>query len=192
MGQKRRRRFLRLGSGRVPRSKICEEHAAMAIGDGSEQPIVQTHTPSDPAAAARLLMRRARIAALATLELGSGHPYASLVAVATEPDGTPLLLISRLALHTRSVGADARASLLFEERNEAATDPLAGGRLTMMGELRPTQSRTARARFLARHRTAESYVGFSDFAFYALAAARGHFVGGFGRIVDLNRASLIL
>jgi len=147
---------------------------------------------SDPAAAARVLMRRARTAALATLEAGTGHPYGSLVAMATEPDGTPLLLISRLALHTRNVRADVRASLLVEEREESSGDPLAGGRLTVMGELQPTQSGTARARFLARHRTAEGYVSFGDFAFYALTAARAHFVGGFGRIVDLDRPALIL
>ena len=69
--------------------------------------------PQEPSAAARRLIRTALKASLGTLDRTSGHPYVSLVLVATEPDGTPLLLISRLALHTQNLGADGRASLLM-------------------------------------------------------------------------------
>ena len=71
-----------------------------------------------------------------------GHPYASLVLVATEPDGTPLFLISRLALHTRNLEQDARASLLIDGTDGLA-DPLTGGRLTLIGHARPVHSATA-------------------------------------------------
>ena len=70
----------------------------------------------DPKAAAKTLMREARSGALATLMAGSGDPYCSLVNVAPATDGAPLLLISRLALHTKNILADARVSLMLDER----------------------------------------------------------------------------
>jgi putative heme iron utilization protein len=144
-----------------------------------------------PAAAARLLMRRALKASLATLEASTGHPYASLVTIATDVDGTPLFLISTLALHTKNLAADARASVLFDG-TDAAGDPLAGGRVTVMGRAVRTARRGARERFLGRHALAGGYADFPDFAFYELEVERAHYIGGFGRIVDLRRSDLIL
>lgn len=144
----------------------------------------------EPAKAARHLLRTALKASLGTIDRESGHPYASLVLVATEPNGTPLLLISRLALHTRNLEADARASLLIDGTDGIA-DPLTGGRVTLIGEARRHQSPTALARFLARHPAARTYAGFPDFAVYALEFSRAHYIGGFGRIVDLGPAELL-
>ncbi len=144
-----------------------------------------------PAEAARTLVRRARKATLGTLEKGTGYPYASLVTVATEPDGTPLLLVSRLAVHTQNLLADARVSLLFDGSG-ADGDPLAGGRVTLVGRVAPTESPTARGRFLARQPGAAMYVDFPDFRFLALAPERAHYIGGFGRIVDLKPDDLLL
>ncbi len=129
---------------------------------------------------------------LATLSnAAGGHPFASLVLVATEPDGTPVFLISRLALHTQNLAMDARASLLIDGTDGLA-DPLTGGRLTLVGHARQTSSPTARPRFLARHPSAQAYAGFADFAMYALEeVVRAHYVGGFGRIVDLAPADLV-
>jgi putative heme iron utilization protein len=140
---------------------------------------------------ARSLVRRGLKAALATLDRGSGHPYASLVTMATEPDGTPIFLISRLALHTQNLLADRRASLLIDGTDDEG-DPLAGARVTVMGQASPETSSTARSRFLARHPAAASYVHFDDFAFYRLKLEWAHFVGGFGRITRLGPAELIL
>lgn len=143
-----------------------------------------------PAEAALRLMRRALKASLATLDRATGHPYASLVTVATEPDGTPILLISKLALHTQNLAADPRASLLFDGTGGAG-DPLAGGRVTVIGHVETAPGPTARARFLARHEAARGYADFPDFGFYVLRPARAHFIGGFGRIVDLAPAELL-
>ena len=85
----------------------------------------------DPAAAARKLMREARSGALATLMASSGDPYCSLVNVASAADGSPLLLISRLAVHTKNILADPRVSLMLDERKEG--DPLEGARVMLMG-----------------------------------------------------------
>lgn len=150
--------------------------------------------PSPPTAAgldARRLARGALKAALATIERGSGTPYASLVTVATEPCGTPILLVSRLAVHTQNLLADPRASLLFDG-TDGAGDPLAGGRVTVVGKVVAASGATHRRRFLARHPAAQMYADFSDFGFFRLEVERGHYIGGFGRIVDLGREDLVV
>ncbi len=144
----------------------------------------------DPAAAARKLMREARSGALATLMASSGDPYCSLVNVASAADGSPLLLISRLAVHTKNILADPRLSLMLDERKEG--DPLEGARVMLMGTAAVTDDPAARQRYLARQPEAEMFAGFGDFAFYRIELKGAHFVGGFGRIVDLKREDLVL
>ncbi|HWL30952.1 MAG TPA: DUF2470 domain-containing protein [Xanthobacteraceae bacterium] len=143
----------------------------------------------DPKAAAKRLMREAREGALATLMAGSGDPYCSLVNVAAAADGSPLLLISQLAIHTRNIVADARVSLMLDERKEG--DPLQGARVMLMGRAARTDSADARRRYLAQQPEAELFAGFGDFAFYEIAVAGAHLVAGFGRIVDLAPTDLL-
>jgi heme iron utilization protein len=137
----------------------------------------------DPRNAAKKLLREGLSGALATLMPGSGDPYCSLVNVATGHDGSPLLLISKLAIHTKNILADPRASLMLDERK--AGDPLEGARVMLMGRVAATGDANARARYLARHPDAEMFAGFPDFAIYRLDIERVHLVAGFGRIVDL-------
>ncbi len=85
----------------------------------------------DARLAAKKLLREGRSGALATLMPGCGDPYCSLVNVATAIDGAPLLLLSNLALHTKNIQADARVSLMLDERKEG--DPLEGARIMLMG-----------------------------------------------------------
>lgn len=143
----------------------------------------------DPKTAAKKLMREGRSGALATLFPGSGDPYCSLVNVATAADGTPLLLISRLAIHTKNITADARCSLMLDERKEG--DPLQGARVMLMGTAAITAADSARRRYLARQPDAEMFAGFGDFSFYEIKLKGAHLVAGFGRIVDLKPADLL-
>jgi hypothetical protein len=160
----------------------------MSVEDPSKQP---GFSPvKETAGLARSMVRAALKGSLGTLLQPSGHPYASLLLTATEPDGTPVFLISKLALHTRNLTADARASLLVDATGTDA-DPMAGARITLIGEARPTASVTARRRFLARH-PAAAYADFPDFSFYAFDIASAHFIGGFGRIFDLPREELLI
>src|SRR6185312_2076529 len=85
----------------------------------------------NPSRLAKSLFRRSRQGALATLMAESGDPYCSLINVASAPDGAPILLISRLAIHTRNILADARVSVMLDER--AAGDPLEGARIMLAG-----------------------------------------------------------
>ncbi len=138
----------------------------------------------DPKLAAKKLLREGRSGALATLMPASGDPYCSLVNVATAADGAPLLLISRLAVHTKNILADPRVSLMIDERKEG--DPLQGARVMLMGTAAVTDDPQARRRYLARQPEAEMFAGFADFAFYRIALKGAHLVAGFGRIVDLE------
>src|SRR5581483_8148930 len=92
--------------------------------------------PFDARLAAKKLLREGRSGALATLMAGSGDPYCSLVNVATAPDGSPLLLLSKLAVHTKNILADPRASLMLDERKEG--DPLQGARVMLLGTIAAT------------------------------------------------------
>jgi putative heme iron utilization protein len=141
----------------------------------------------DAARLARSLLRRSRQGALATLMAGSGDPYCSLVNVASHPDGSPILLISRLAVHTRNILGDPRVSLMLDER--AGGDPLEGSRIMLAG--RAEQACGAditilRRRYLNAHPSAEAFVDFKDFAFFWIRPSAAHLVAGFGRIVDLE------
>jgi putative heme iron utilization protein len=144
----------------------------------------------DPRSAAKKLLREARSGALATLMPGSGDPYCSLVNVASASDGSPLLLLSRLALHTRNLLADSRISLMFDERKPG--DPLEGARVMLMGTAVATEDAQDRRRYLARQPEAEAFAGFGDFGFYRMIIQAAHLVAGFGRIVDLKPADVLI
>ena len=143
----------------------------------------------NPALAAKKLLRESRSGALATLLPASGDPYCSLVNVASAADGAPLLLISRLAVHTRNLLADPRVSLMLDERREG--DPLEGARVMLQGSAAATDDPAGRRRYLARHPEAEMFAGFADFAFYRIALTGAHLVAGFGRIVDLKPSDIL-
>jgi putative heme iron utilization protein len=147
------------------------------------------HSELDPRRAAKKLLRESRTGALATLMGGSGDPYCSLVNIATAADGAPILLISRLAIHTRNILSDPRVSLMLDERREG--DPLQGARVMLTGTAALTEDMAARRRYLLRHPEAEMFVGFKDFSFYQVTLAGAHLVAGFGRIVDLAPAQVL-
>ncbi|MGX1319044.1 putative heme iron utilization protein [Bradyrhizobium sp. USDA 377] len=140
----------------------------------------------DPAKLAKSLLRRSRQGALATLMVGSGDPYCSLVNLASHPDGSPILLISGLAVHTRNILADPRVSLMLDER--ASGDPLEGARIMLSGraEQAGDERDLLQRRYLGAHQSAEAFVSFKDFSFFRIRPTGTHLVAGFGRIVDLK------
>lgn len=142
----------------------------------------------DARLAAKKLLREGRSGALATLMPRSGDPYCSLVNVATAIDGAPLFLLSNLALHTKNILADARVSLMLDERKDG--DPLEGARVMLMGSCAKTDPAVAGA-YLRRHLEAEMFANFGDFAFYRMEVGRAHLVAGFGRIVDVGPKDLL-
>lgn len=141
----------------------------------------------NPSKLAKFLLRRSRQGALATLMAGSGAPYCSLVNHASHCDGSPILLVSRLAIHTKNILADPRVSLMLDERAEG--DALEGARIMLSGhaeEVSGEDLTIVRQRYLNAHPSAQAFVGFKDFSVFLIRPSGTHLVAGFGRIVDLK------
>lgn len=153
-------------------------HAGPGPGGG---PATPTTEPSY-AERARTLVHLARSGMLSTLSRRHpGHPFGSVMPYAPDDQGAPLLLISDMAMHTQNLEADARASLLATQPGWTE-DPLAGGRVTLMGRaarVSDGERGTAREAYLARHPKAAFWVDFEDFAFWRLDVTDVYFVGGF-------------
>lgn len=167
-------------------------------------------TPADPArradpvrpaddearAIARALVTGARTAALGVLDPATGAPFVSRVAFGLGPLGEALTLISDLAVHTRALRADPRASLLVGEPGPKG-DPLVHPRLTLAATARlvPTAAPERagyRAAWLAHHPKAALYADFADFHFVRFEIAAGHLNAGFGKAYALDANDLKL
>lgn len=145
---------------------------------------------------ARGLIRRAAKAAFATIgapgdTATQGWPSAALVTIACAMDGSPIVLLSTLAHHTRNLLADPRASLLIDATDGFA-NPQAGPRVAAMGRIERSDDPAIARRFLARHPAARGYAGFGDFAFYRMKVERLHYVGGFARARWIEREDAVL
>jgi len=142
---------------------------------------------------ARTLVHLGRTGTLATLSRRHpGHPFASVMPYALDEHGRPLFLISTMAMHTQNLLADARASLLVTQ--EVAGDPLAAGRVTLMGAtVRIAEAETVAARraYLERHANAAYWVDFQDFSFWRLELTEVYFVGGFAAMDWLTTADYV-
>jgi putative heme iron utilization protein len=144
----------------------------------------------DPVRVAKELLRATRAGTLATLDRHTGHPFASLVNVATDLDGSPIILVSRLSTHTANLERDGRASILLAAAGKG--DPLAHPRLTVLGEFVCSDNdlRLPR-RFLARHPKSALYSGFADFSFWRMNVVSAHLNGGFARAADLTAQDVL-
>lgn len=144
----------------------------------------------DPITVAKGLLRASRAGTLATLDRNTGHPFASLTNIATDIDGSPIILVSRLATHTANLERDGRASVLLAATGKG--DPLAHPRLTVLGSFVQGHDKPRFAqRFLARHPKAELYAGFSDFSFWRMDLVSAHLNGGFARAADLTARQVL-
>jgi heme iron utilization protein len=145
-------------------------------------------------ALAKNLMRTVRSGALATNDAETGMPFASLVQVGTDLDGSPIILTSQLSVHTRLLEADPRCSVLLSAIGKG--DPLAHPRLTLLAkaqrlERESDEAQNIRRRYLLQHPKAELYVDFPDFAFWRLDVASGSLNGGFGRAYRMAKEDLL-
>ena len=150
--------------------------------------------PPEPTYAerARTLVHRTKTGTLATLSRRhAGYPFASLMPYALDDVGRPIFLISSMAVHTQNLAGDPRASLFVAEPDWSG-DPLAAGRLTLMGGVRPVPAEDrakARAAYLARHANASYWVDFEDFSFQRLEVEDLYFVGGFAAMDWIDAAA---
>ena len=154
-----------------------------------QEPLYDVNIPTPThAERARTLVARIPTGTLCTLALEpAGYPYGSFVTVAFDK-GNPVFLISGLAEHTRNLERDPRASLLVAE--SGADDPLANGRVTLLGLCTRVEGddASARAAFLAVHPNAAYYADFRDFAFWTLQVDAVRYIGGYGRMSWVTQA----
>ena len=152
--------------------------------------------PTEPsfAARARALVEAGRVGALAThSRQRPGYPFGSVTPYAPDEQGRPVFLISGLALHTKNLEGDPRASLLVTPP-EPVDDPLAAPRVTVLGEARrlgPSEAGADRTRYLAKHPSAAMWVDFADFAFWRLEVSGAYYVGGFGAMDWITRDAYV-
>lgn len=130
---------------------------------------------------ARALVSAARTATLSTIATRpAGHPFGSLVALAVDARGRPLLLLSSLAEHTKNLEASPRASILV-----AAEGGLAAARVTLLGRcvrVPDAEIEEVRATYLAAQPEAAAWASFRDFAFWRLEIEDVRIVSGFGKM----------
>jgi heme iron utilization protein len=167
---------------------MSDDAHARPSGDASEALYdVNTPTPTH-AERARTLVAQISTGTLCTLALEpEGYPYGSFVTVAFD-HGSPIFLISGLAEHTKNLERDPRASLLVAEGGSA--DPLANGRVTMLGPCTRVGADvgSARAAFFAAHPNSSYYADFRDFAFWKLQVGYVRYIGGYGRMSWISKA----
>lgn len=149
-------------------------------------------TDDEARALARDLLTGARFGALATLV--DGAPMVTRIALAPDPQGCPLSLVSRLAAHTAPLRAGGPASLLVGEPGSKG-DPLTHPRLTLQCRPDPV-ARDApgfdslAAHYVAARPKARLYVDFADFLLVRLRPVSGLLNGGFGKAFRLTPADL--
>jgi len=140
---------------------------------------------------ARMLLRRARTAALGTQNLDPAGPYVSLANIATDPQGHPVIFISKLAWHTRNILADPQGSVMVSEIPQSG-DALTGPRVTIMGRFEAIPPSEIAERYAHHHPAARVYLDFPDFSFWRLRPQKIHAVAGFGRIETMEPDEVFL
>jgi putative heme iron utilization protein len=135
---------------------------------------------------ARTLIASQTRGALSTIALEpAGTPFGSVVTFGLDASGRPSFFVSTMAEHTRNLDADSRASLLVVEDTPPGADPLASGRVTLLGVANEVTDADERAAARAGYLEANPgafYVDYGDFKCLRLEVSAIRYVGGFGRM----------
>ena len=139
-------------------------------------------------AEARRYLRSRRSGVLATISVKlDGYPFGSLVPFVLDHAACPVILISRLAEHTKNIGADPRVSLLVHDLTD---DSQAAARVTLVGNAaRISTPGTIQTRYLNYFPDAVRLLALGDFSFYRIEPFVLRFIGGFGAIHWIAAAS---
>ena len=136
-----------------------DAHASPPSRGRGQELLYDPNAPSPThAERARTLASSVKIGTLCTVALDpAGFPYGSFVTYALD-GGTPIFLVSELAEHTKNLRADERVSMLVAE--PGGDDPLARGRVTLLGRCRPVPDAadTAGDDATLRERTRAAYL----------------------------------
>ncbi len=115
-----------------------------------------------------------------------GHPFGSLVPYVLDHEGSPVVLVSQLAEHTKNIEDDARVSLLA---HDDARDVQAGARVTLLGHAkRLDASSPSAARYRRFFPDSEGLLAMGDFSFFVVDPLAVRFIAGFGAIHWISAA----
>jgi hypothetical protein len=129
---------------------------------------------------ARRMVRHFRSGVLATLSLKfPGYPYASALPFCTDQQGRVVVLISHLAEHTQNADHDRRVSFLVAPSGAEVQEQ---ARVTLIGDLAPTEDAAVAARYLRYFPEGERYLGIGGFRFFRLEPLALRYIAGFGSI----------
>ncbi|CAN5117425.1 DUF2470 domain-containing protein [soil metagenome] len=160
------------------------------VGEASPGPEPAPAPEPNHAERARTLVAGISRGTLCTLAADpAGYPFGSVATYALDDDGSPLFFVSLMAEHTQNAERDHRGSLLVADVVAEDDDPLAAGRVTLLGDLARVSGEdvpSVRERYLAANPTSAYYIDFGDFAFYRLAVRAVRYVGGYGRMSWVN------
>jgi hypothetical protein len=129
---------------------------------------------------ARRLLRHTASGALATHSRRMpGYPYVTILPFMVDHEACPVMLISRLAEHTKNIAADARVSIAVQP---PVADVQAAARLTLVGHSVAIEpSATLRARYLRYYPHAAQLFEL-DFELYRIVPEAIRYIGGFGAV----------
>ena len=147
--------------------------------------------PVDYAADLAALLRRERIAHLATLRQDA--PMASMTLFMPDESFTGFYVhVSRLAWHTQDMAGDPRVTLSIAQADDGRADPFTLMRVSIRGEAAQLQGEQPdlKAAWLKKFPEQEINFALPDFSFWRIAPREARFVAGFGRIHNLSAADL--
>jgi putative heme iron utilization protein len=143
---------------------------------------------SETCAALSRLIRKERIAHLATLR--SGAPMVSMTLYLPEADLSAFYVhVSRLAWHTQDMLHDPRVALSISENDDGRADPFTLMRVSVRGEALQLKEGPKDA-WLERFPEQAINFQLADFSFWKIIPRDARFVAGFGRIHNLSAADL--
>jgi len=147
-------------------------------------------TDNEARALAQRLISEARFASLGVHHPKTSHPHVSRIALALDPEGGPMTLISTLSLHTTALKSAPACSLLVGEPG-AKGDPLTHPRLSISCKALFQSDKSLREHYLSQYPKAALYVDFSDFVFVRFTMESADLNGGFGKAFALTASDLI-
>ncbi len=138
----------------------------------------------------RQLIASQRVLALSVLV--DGEPYVGLLPYAVAPDyGSFLVHASRLARHTQGLETDKPFAILIHTPDAPEADALQLERVTLQGTVELVDKNTAeyaegQQLFVRRFPSSEQTFRLGDFNLYRLRFAKGRYVSGFARAVNVT------
>lgn len=114
-----------------------------------------------------------------------GYPFGSVVPYVLDHEARPILLISRLAEHSKNLAADARTSLLI---HETGSNVLAQARVALVGKAEPvTNVDDVEARYTRYFPETAGYRTQLDFDFWRIVPVTLRAIAGFAKVHWLSR-----